>query len=135
MLHNGLGRYQAALAAAQRACEHDELGLFGWALIELVEAAARSGEPEIAGVALEQLAARTRLSGSEWALGVEARSRALLSDGERAEELYVEAIERLGRCRIKVHVPRAQLIYGEWLRRENRRTDARLPLRAARSET
>jgi DNA-binding CsgD family transcriptional regulator/tetratricopeptide (TPR) repeat protein len=131
VLHNGLGRYQAALAAAQRACEQDELGLFGWALIELVEAAARSGEPEIAGVALEQLSERTRLSGSEWALGVEARSRALLSDGERAEELYVEAIERLGRCRIKVHVPRAQLIYGEWLRRENRRTDARLPLRAA----
>jgi DNA-binding CsgD family transcriptional regulator len=131
VLHNGLGRYQAALAAAQRACEHDELGLFGWALIELVEAAARSGEPEIAGIALEQLSERTRLSGSEWALGVEARSRALLSDGERAEELYVEAIERLGRCRIKVHVPRAQLIYGEWLRRENRRTDARLPLRAA----
>jgi DNA-binding CsgD family transcriptional regulator len=131
VLNNGLGRYQTALAAARRACEQDELGLYGWGLIELVEAAARSGEPEIAGEALEQLSERTRLSGSDWALGVEARSRALVSDGAGAEALYREAIERLGRTRIAVHVPRAQLIYGEWLRRENRRTDARVPLRAA----
>jgi DNA-binding CsgD family transcriptional regulator len=131
VLYNGLGRYQAARAAAQRACEHDDLGLFGWALVELIEGAARSGEPKLAHHALEQLSARTRLSGTDWALGVEARSRALLSMGRRAEDLYLEATERLGRCRITVHLARTHLIHGEWLRRENRRTDAREPLRAA----
>jgi DNA-binding CsgD family transcriptional regulator len=131
VLYNGLGRYQAALAAAQRACEHDDLGLYGWALIELVEAAARSREPELAAVALEQLAERTRLSGTDWALGVEARSRALLSNGRAAEDFYLEATERLGCCRIRVHFARTQLLYGEWLRRENRRIDARETLRAA----
>jgi DNA-binding CsgD family transcriptional regulator len=131
VLYNGLGRYQAALAAAQRACEHDDLGLFAWALIELVEAAARSREPELAADALEQLSERTRLSGTDWALGVEARSRALLSNGRAAEDFYLEATERLGRCRIRVHLARTQLLYGEWLRRENRRIDARETLRAA----
>ena len=125
VLYNGLGGYQAALAAAQRACEYDDLGLFAWALIELVEAAARSREPELAVDALERLSERTRLSGTDWALGVEARSRALLSNGRTAEDLYLEAIERLGRCRIKVHLARTHLLYGEWLRRENRRIDAR----------
>jgi DNA-binding CsgD family transcriptional regulator len=131
VLYNGLGRYQAALAAAQRACEYDDLGLFAWALIELVEAAARSREPELAADALEQLSERTRLSGTDWALGVEARSRALLSDGRAAEDFYLEATERLGRCRIRVHLARTHLLYGEWLRRENRRIDARETLRAA----
>jgi DNA-binding CsgD family transcriptional regulator len=131
VLYNGLGGYQGALTAAQRACEHDDLGLFGWALIELVEAAARSGEPELAGDALEQLAERTRLSGTDWALGIEARSRALLSNGRTAEDLYLEATERLDRCRIKVHLARTHLLYGEWLRRENRRIDARKTLRTA----
>ena len=131
VLYNGLGGYQAALAAAQRACEYDDLGLFAWALIELVEAAARSREPELAVDALERLSERTRLSGTDWALGVEARSRALLSNGRTAEDLYLEAIERLGRCRIKVHLSRTYLLYGEWLRRENRRIDAREKLRTA----
>jgi DNA-binding CsgD family transcriptional regulator len=131
VLYNGLGGYQAALAAAQRACEYDALGLFAWSLIELVEAAARSREPELAGDALDRLSERTRLSGTDWALGIEARSRALLSNGRTAEDLYLEAIERLGRCRIKVHLARAHLIYGEWLRRENRRIDARDQLRTA----
>ena len=131
VLYNGLGGYQAALAAAQRACQHDDLGLFAWSLIELVEAAARSREPELAGVALERLSARTRLSGTDWALGVEARSRALLSTGRTAEDLYREATDRLGRCRIKVHLARSYLVYGEWLRRENRRIDAREQLRTA----
>ena len=100
VLYNGLGRYQAALAAAQRACEHDDLGLFAWSLTELVEAAARSGAPELAGDALERLSRDgPALSGTDWALGVEARSRALLSNGRTAEDLYREAIERLGRCR------------------------------------
>ena len=131
VLYNGLANYEVALAAARRASEHDDLGLFAWALIELVEAATRSREPRLAADALELLAERTRLAGTDWALGVEARSRALLSEGEGAEDLYVEATERLGRCRIRVHLARAHLVYGEWLRRENRRVDARESLRTA----
>jgi DNA-binding CsgD family transcriptional regulator len=132
VLCNGLGRYDEALAAARDATEVDEVGLFGWSLVELIEAAARSGQPETAALALQRLAERTRSSGTDWALGVEARSRALLSDGQAAEDLYQEAIERLGQSRIKVHLARAQLVYGEWLRRQGRRIDARAPLRAAR---
>ena len=131
VLYNGLGRYQAALAAAQRACQYEDPGFFGWALTELIEAAARSGRREIAAAALETLAERTRPSGTQWALGIEARSRALLSDGQAADALYQEAIGRLGRSRIAVHHARAFLLYGEWLRREDRRQDAREPLRAA----
>ncbi len=131
VLYNGLGRYREALAAAQRASEHDDLGLFGWALIELVEAAARDREPQLAADALELLSERTGLTGTDWALGIEARSHALLDEGQGAEDLYVEATERLGRCRIKVHLARAHLLYGEWLRRQNRRIDARESLRTA----
>jgi DNA-binding CsgD family transcriptional regulator len=131
VLHNGLGRYQDALAAAQRACEHEDLGFFGWALIELVEAGARSDARDVAADALSQLDQRTRASGTDWALGVRARSAALLTDGNAAEALFHEAIERLGRSRIAVHLPRAHLVYGEWLRRENRRVDAREQLRVA----
>jgi DNA-binding CsgD family transcriptional regulator len=131
VLYNGLGRYRQALAAAQCASEHDDLGLYGWALIELVEAAARSREPQVAADALERLSERTELSGTDWALGIEARSRALLDEGQGAEGLYLEATERLGRCRIKVHLARSHLLYGEWLRRENRRIDARETLRTA----
>jgi DNA-binding CsgD family transcriptional regulator len=131
VLYNGLGRYPAALAAAQRACEYEDLGVFGWALVELVEAGVRSGSREVAAAALERLAARTRASATDWALGVEARSRALLTHGQTAEPLYHEAIERLARSRITVHLARAHLVYGEWLRRENRRIDAREQLRTA----
>jgi len=131
VLYNGLGRYQAALAAAQRACEHEDLGVFGWALVELTEAGARSGTREIAAAALDRLAERARASSTEWALGIEARPRALLSDGQVAEALYREGIKRLARTRIAVHLARAHLLYGEWLRRENRRVDARQQLRAA----
>jgi DNA-binding CsgD family transcriptional regulator len=131
VLYNGLGRYREALAAAQRASEHDDLGLYGWALIELVEAAARDREPQLAADALELLSKRTGLSGTDWALGIEARSRALLDEGQATEDLYLEATERLGRCRIKVHLARAHLLYGEWLRRQNRRIDARETLRSA----
>jgi len=121
VLYNGLGRYGAALAAAQRACEHEDLVLFGWSLVELVEAGARSGAHDAAAGALRQLEERTRAAGTEWALGVLARSSALLEHGQAAEALYREAIERLERCRILVHLARAYLVYGEWLRRENRR--------------
>jgi DNA-binding CsgD family transcriptional regulator len=132
VLHNGLARYQDALAAAQRACEDPDEQVFSLlAAIELIEAAARSGVPEQAADALERLAHSTRASGTDWALGIEARSRALLSDGEAAERRYREAIDRLGRTRIRVDLARAHLVYGEWLRRGRRRTDARAQLRCA----
>ena len=131
VLYNGLGRYGAALAAAQRACEHEDLVLFGWSLVELVEAGARSGARDVASGALGRLEERARAAGTEWALGVLARSRGLLERGQAADALYREAIERLERCRIVVHLARAHLVYGEWLRRENRRVDAREQLRIA----
>jgi DNA-binding CsgD family transcriptional regulator len=131
LLYNGLGRYQDALAAAQRACAHEDLGLFGWALVELVEASVRSDARDVASDALGLLDERTRASGTDWALGLRARSAALLSEGNTTEALFREAIERLGRSRIAVHLPRVYLVYGEWLRRENRRVDAREQLRMA----
>ena len=131
MLYNGLGDYEAALAGAQRACEHEDLGFFGWSLVELVEAGARSCAADVASTALRLLGERTRAAGSDWALGIQARSRALLSDGPAADALYREAIDRLGRSRIAVHLARAHLVYGEWLRREQRRVEAREHLRAA----
>jgi DNA-binding CsgD family transcriptional regulator len=131
VLFNGLGRYEDALAAAQRACEYEDFGMFVWPLTELVEAAVRGGRLDVATTALDVLEARTRAAGTDWALGIQARSRALVDDGEAADALYREAIERLARTRIVVHRARAQLLYGEWLRRENRRVDAREQLRTA----
>jgi DNA-binding CsgD family transcriptional regulator len=131
VLNNGLGRYPAALAGARRGCEYDDLGWFNWSLPELVEAGVRSGAVEEAAVALRQLEGRIRASGTDWALGVLARSKALLSDGQAAESLYREAIERLERSRIVTDLARARLVYGEWLRRENRRVDGREHLRIA----
>jgi DNA-binding CsgD family transcriptional regulator len=131
VLYNGLGRYDAALAGARQACDHDDLCICGWSLVELVEAGARSGAHEAAAAALRQLEERARAVGTDWALGILARSRALLASGQAADALYREAIERLGRCRIVVHLARAHLVYGEWLRRENRRMDARKQLRIA----
>ena len=131
LLRNGLGDYGGALAAAQAACAHDDLGLVAWAMVELVEAGARSDRPDIAAATVERLAERARASGTDWALGMEARSRALLSDGKEADALYREAIDRLGRSRVAVHLARAHLVYGEWLRREQRRVDAREHLRTA----
>ncbi len=131
VLHNGLGHYQAALAAAQRACEYDDLGVFNLSLAELIEAGARSGACGIAADALDQLGKRASATGTDWALGVHARSQALLSDGGTAEALYREAIERLARTRVTVHLARAHLVYGEWLRREGRRAEARNALRTA----
>ena len=131
VLYNAHGRYDEARAAAERATEHDDLGLLGWGLTELIEAAVRSLVPEAAAEALPRLAERTRACSSDWALGIEARSRALLSEGSAAEVLYQEAIERLGQSRIRIHLARAHLLYGEWLRRERRRVDARDQLRTA----
>jgi DNA-binding CsgD family transcriptional regulator len=131
VLYNGLGRYEAALAGARQACDHDDLCFFGWSLVELIEAGVRSGAQDVAADALRQLEERTRPAGTNWALGILARSSALLSNGQAADVLYREAIERLERCRIVVHLARAHLLYGEWLRRENRRMDAREQLRIA----
>ena len=123
VLFNGLGRYEDALAAAEQAAEDPhELGLSTWVPTEIIEAAVRSGDPERAAGPLRRLQEISRAAGTDWALGVEARSRALLSEGEAAERLYLEAIERLGRTRIRVALARAHLLYGEWLRRENRRS-------------
>jgi DNA-binding CsgD family transcriptional regulator len=132
VLANGLGHYGRAVADARRAGEFpQELAATNWALTELVEAAARLGDGELATDAFVRLSAMTGASGTEWALGVEARSRALVSNDHSAEPLYREAIERLGRTRIRTDLARARLLYGEWLRRRRRRTDARTQLRAA----
>jgi DNA-binding CsgD family transcriptional regulator len=131
VLENGLGHYEAALVAAQRACEHDEMIVLGWALAELVEAAVRCGRRTAAEAAHQRLAERTGACGTEWALGIGARSLALLREGEAADALYQEAIERLARSRAVAHLARAHLLYGEWLRREGRRVDARAHLRSA----
>jgi DNA-binding CsgD family transcriptional regulator len=132
VLYNGLGRYEEALAAAQQAGEDTYASWWrDWGLVELIEAAARSGKAEIAVDGLGRLSQATAASGTDWALGVGARSRALLSDRETAAGLYQEAIERLGHTRARVELARAHLLYGEWLRRERRRLDAREQLRTA----
>src|SRR5919106_1497363 len=131
VLNNGLGDYQAALDATTEAGKYDELGLNAFALPERVEAAARLGRPDLAAEAVERLSARARICETDWAAGMELRARALLSDGPETDALYREAIDRLSRTRLKAYVARTQLVYGEWLRRERRRADAREQLRDA----
>jgi DNA-binding CsgD family transcriptional regulator len=131
ILLNGLGRYADAAVVAEQASEVPEYLVSGLALPDLVEAAARSGNTRLAAGAVERLAETTQPGGTDWGLGVEARSRALVSQGLAAEELYREAIDRLGRTRLRPELARAHLLYGEWLRRENRRADARGQLRTA----
>ena len=132
ILYNGLGRYEQALAAAQLASDDTpELFLSGWALAELIEAASRSGESQRGVGAMERLTEDTAAAGTDWGLGIAARSRALLCESGEAESLYCEAIERLGRTRLRPELARAHLLYGEWLRREKRRVDARTHLRIA----
>jgi hypothetical protein len=132
VLYNGLGRYDAALAAVREAGERpDEIGSPTWAVAELIEAAVRLEDHALAHRGLERLAGTTQASGTELALGIEARSRALLSAGDAAESLHREAIERLQRTRLRVDLARSHLLYGEWLRRERRRVDARERLRTA----
>lgn len=131
LLYNGLGRYDAALSSAESASARDELCVSQWSLPELVEAATRAGRKEIAEDALARLTERTQAAGTEWALGIEARSRALFNEDTSAEDLYREALERLAGSRVTSEQARAHLLYGEWLRRAGRRVDAREQLHAA----
>jgi DNA-binding CsgD family transcriptional regulator len=132
VLFNGLGRYDEARDAALRVTEYPhDLSTSNWGMVELIEAAVRAGTPELAADARMRLAEMARVSGTDWALGIAARSEALFVEDDRAEELYVEAIERLGRTRIAVDLARAHLLYGEWLRRQRRIVDAREQLRTA----
>ena len=131
ILFNGLGRYADALVAAEQAAYEMEIpNLTGWALPELIEAAVRNRQPDVAQNGMERLAKHT-LSDSDWAAGVEARCRALVSEDEEAEQWYAEAIERLARTPVRIELARAHLLYGEWLRREGRRVDARQQLGTA----
>jgi DNA-binding CsgD family transcriptional regulator len=125
ILCNGLGQYELALDAAQKAAAADEIAISSWALYELVEAASRSGPRDVARAAVDRLSERARASGTDWAKGTDARSRALVENGESAEDLHRQAIDWLGRCGMRAHLARARLTYGEWLRRQNRRIDAR----------
>ncbi len=131
VLYNGLGRYDAARDAARQAFERDPLGYGPFIVPELAEAAARTGDVALVKSALEWLSERTRVTPTEWVLGMEARVRALLSEGEAADGCYRESIARLGRTRVRAELARAHLLYGEWLRRERRRADAREQLRTA----
>jgi DNA-binding CsgD family transcriptional regulator len=131
-LMNGLGRYEEAIAAAVEASDDTpELFIANWALSELIEAAARTDDTELAERGVARLAAQTEASESDWLHGIHARSRALLSEGETAERLYREAIDRLGRTQLRPELARSHLLYGEWLRRENRRVESRARLREA----
>jgi DNA-binding CsgD family transcriptional regulator len=131
VLYNGLGRHAAARDAAWQIFERDQVGTGPFVVPELAEAASRTGDVTLVSAALEWLSERTRVTPNDWSLGIEARVRALLSEGDIAERHYRESIARLGRTRLRVEHARTHLLYGEWLRRENRRVDAREQLRTA----
>lgn len=131
VLYNGLGRYHRGVEAAERACEQEDLELVGRALSELVEAGARTGRLDVAAAALRRIESRVRGGSTDWALGIAAQSQALLAEGADADVRYCEAIERFRNSGARLHQARAQLLYGEWLRREGRRVDARNQLRPA----
>ena len=131
VLYNGLGRHDVARDAAGQAFERGQLGHGPLVVSELAEAAARTGDAAAVRAALEWLSERTRVVPTEWALGIEARIRALLSDGEAADSCYRESIKHLGRTPVRAELARAHLLYGEWLRRQRRRRDARDQLRTA----
>jgi DNA-binding CsgD family transcriptional regulator/tetratricopeptide (TPR) repeat protein len=131
VLYNGLGRYQVALAATSRACEYEDLSIYTRTLVERVEAATRAGEPAVAADAVARLDERTAAADTDGALGVRAVAHALLNPGRGAEDGYLEGVERLARTGMAGQAARAHLLYGEWLRRANRRTDARTQLRLA----
>jgi DNA-binding CsgD family transcriptional regulator len=131
VLCNGLGRYEEALAAAVAASGHREVVAENWGLSELVEPATRTGRIDLAMDAQERLSRKAIATGTEWALGIDARSRALVSEDARAEGQFLEAIDHLSRTRVRAELARTRLLYGEWLRRLNRRVDARTQLRVA----
>jgi len=132
VLYNGRGHYAEALAVVEPMTEESYSPLrIQWVLPELIEAAMRTGRADLARQALDRLSAMTAIEGSDWAKGLEARSRALVSGGQEAEQSYAEAVERLGRTKLRPDLGRAQLLYGEWLRRQHRRLDARHQLHAA----
>jgi DNA-binding CsgD family transcriptional regulator len=131
VLYNGLGRHDAAREAAREAFEPDPIGYGSLLLPELAEAASRTGDRALLECALEWLSQRTGVISSEWSLGIEARVRALLDEGEAAERLYRESISHLAATRLRLELARSHLLYGEWLRRERRRLDARKHLRTA----
>ena len=128
VLNNGLARYGEAFTAARAACSHLDLGFHGWCLYELVEAATRSGEDDAAEEAVSRLEDSAGASGTDWGLGLLAGTRAMLAADDTTDGLFTEAVERLSRTPIVVHLARTRLLYGEWLRRSNRRTDARREL-------
>jgi ATP/maltotriose-dependent transcriptional regulator MalT len=135
VLYNGLARYPEAASAARQATADTVYPIPSmYALPDLVEAAAREGDAELAREALERLAEMTQPCGNDVALGLEARCRALLSDGAAADDLYREAIDQLGRAQVRPDLARAHLLYGEWLRRANRRVDARAHLHVAHDQ-
>ena len=131
VLCTGLGLYEEALAAAVAASEHREMVAENWGLSELVEPATRCGRTDLAADAIDRLAAKSQATRSEWALGIEARARALVEQGADAERWFRTAIEHLGRTRVRAELSRTHLLYGEWLRRESRRLDARAELNVA----
>jgi DNA-binding CsgD family transcriptional regulator len=131
VLSNSLGRYEAAREAARQVFERNEVGFGSVIVPELAEAASRTGDAALLNTALDWMTERAQVTPTEWARGIEARVRALSSDGEAAEALYREALERLGSTRLRIELARTHLLYGEWLRREKRRIDARTQLRAA----
>ncbi len=132
VLYNGIGRYDAAHDAARRAFEQDHLGYIPFVVPEVAEAASRTGDTALLQATLEWMSERTSAMPTDWALGIDARVRALASEGDEAERFYRESIERLARTRLRVELARARLLYGEWLRRQGRRVDAREQLRVAR---
>jgi DNA-binding CsgD family transcriptional regulator len=134
VLCNGRGEYEEALAAAVSASEHREVVAENWGLSELIEPATRTGRTDLANEALERLSRKARAARTEWAAGIEARSRALLSPAGDADRWFREAIDHLSRTRVRAELARAELLYGEWLRRHSRRLDARAQLRAARDQ-
>jgi DNA-binding CsgD family transcriptional regulator len=131
ILFNGLGRYDEALAAARECCEYEDLGFHSWCLYELVEAAVHAGDTGSAASALQRFEQRAGVSGTDWGLGMLAAAKAMVADDETVEDLFVEAVERLERANVALHGARVRLSYGEWLRRVNRRLDARGHLNTA----
>jgi DNA-binding CsgD family transcriptional regulator/tetratricopeptide (TPR) repeat protein len=128
VLYNGLGRYEEAFASARAASDYEDFGFHSWSLFELIEAAAHTGRQEAVALAAQRFEERAGASGTDWGLGALASAQALLADNEQADGLFSEAIERLDRTRIVVHLARTRLSYGEWLRRGNRHNDARKQL-------